>query len=208
MKTADNNPIQLKDRHFRLLELLPQNNYNITKSAIQAGFTESTATKQQKSLITTALKKQRAYENRRITDNDVTSKEIKTILADSIGISRTEAVKQYKSLIEQTRDLNVKLKALTPIMASLGLDVSENKQAISPTLNVTIREANNPARVTSNPAHIPSKTNDAQYTLCDIANENPTRIVGSVNPTREASGEFDADTKKLNGGDGLEPKKK
>ncbi len=142
------NSIVVKDRHLLLLKYLPVTGGNVTKAAIMAGFATSTANKKQKSLLATAMRKS-TYEMANIDPNTTNKKEMmeKLKIRDKIGMSRNDVFDNYKSVIEQDRDMGNKLKALAPLLAEEDINLTDVEQKTQPVLNITVEKHESPTPV-------------------------------------------------------------
>ena len=153
-----------KDRHLHLLELLPKHDWKIAPAAIEAGFSQSTAYKQAKSLLQTALKKQsQLHEMQRLAmanNKETKASEIVEVLkqqtlAEKIGMTSEMVKERLVYIATQERDLNAALKVLTPLSKDIGIDIGleESQKTIVPVLNVTVKEKNmaQPSHIIDNP---------------------------------------------------------
>lgn len=164
----------IKDRHMKLLELLPKHKFKVAPAAIEAGFSEQTAYKQAKSLLQTALKKQEKAlmeKNRELANNkDLKASEItsalKQSLVERIGMTSEELFNQLKSIALNERDYASALKVLKPLARDVGVDLGEDEsqKVTVPVLNVTVKE-----RTSAQPSRIIESTTSsgAQHTLYD-----------------------------------------
>lgn len=143
----------MKDRYDVFLELLPKNDFNVYKTAVEAGFAESTAEKQGKRIYQTALKKQAERLQQRkmelATNPDLNSKQIteglkQITIAEKVGLSREEVMERIRFMATQERDLGVALKVIKALAKEYQVDLGEeeSQKTIVPVLNVTVKEKN------------------------------------------------------------------
>ena len=124
-------------RYKKLLAVLPKNNYDMQKSAIEAGFTKNTASKQSKRLLASAIKS----EAREILEaKSITPIEAKKFMSDIIGLSSSELFERLKYIATQSKDLSSALKVLVPLAVDYGVQLQSDdaEKTIVPTLNVTM----------------------------------------------------------------------
>jgi phage terminase small subunit len=133
----------IEDRHSKLIKNLPKHNYHVMPAAIEAGFTRSTAAKQGKRLLRTAVKREarKTLATLEGTD-DISTTQLKSTLADLLGMSSEEVFSRLKDIALNDRDYNAALKVLKPLAKDLGVDLSEEEQTKVnvPILNVTVKE--------------------------------------------------------------------
>jgi phage terminase small subunit len=129
-------------RSKKLIEALPRNNYNVTKSALEAGFTKSTAETQQKRLMRTALKVQAKEVLKDLENVDTPLSTLKKTMAEMVGLSREDVMNNIKELATQDRDYSTRLKVIKALAKELGVDLGEDEGAnvTVPVLNVTVKE--------------------------------------------------------------------
>lgn len=134
-------------KQLKFLEFLPLNNYNVKKSAIEAGYAESTAIGHGKTVLRNALAKALALKRQEMLSpmNELTEpKKITSQVLDITGLSQEDIIKHYRFIVEQEKDLPSKLKALAPLLKELGINLidTEANKTIVPILNIGIREQN------------------------------------------------------------------
>lgn len=128
-------------RQLLFLELLPKHNWKIKSAAIEAGYTEKTADRQGKRILRTALAtslklQTKALEAKRDAKGKEevifpTSKELVIDMKDPngvlslIGYSSVDVISHYKFVVEQEKDMNAKLKALSPLLKLLGINLQD-----------------------------------------------------------------------------------
>ena len=129
-------------RYDKLLDILPTTNYNISKSAILAGFSEQTAKKQGKRLMATALKRQANRALERVESNSITTTEMKKTMAELVGVSSNQLFKRLKYLaFEQDKDYSTQLKILSALANEYGVIINpqDNTQITTvPVLNIVV----------------------------------------------------------------------
>lgn len=130
--------INVNDRHKQFLEYYSEGEtaYNIRRSAIKAGFAESTASDQGKRILETALKR---AEERAMTASREESEEA-TKLLDKIGLSREKLYGEWRKIVEQDRDLGMKWKAMNPVLMADGVNFGETQQNVTvPVFQVSVQ---------------------------------------------------------------------
>jgi hypothetical protein len=145
--------VPMRDRHARLLELLPKHKYKVAPAAREAGFSAITADKQGKSLLLTALKKQEIAMQQmqkesadKLRNGDITTveatKQLKETIGSKIGMTRDEIRENIRWLATQERDLATRLKVMRAIARDEGIDLGEeeSQKVTVPVLNVTVKE--------------------------------------------------------------------
>lgn len=128
-----------------MLKLLPKHKGKIRPAAIEAGFEESTASKQPGRLLKTALKKEAKQTLAMLEGNpDMSPTQLKETMAEKVGLSREQVMERVRNIATQERDLNSALKVLRPLSKELGVDLGEeeNNKLTVPILNVTVKEKN------------------------------------------------------------------
>ena len=136
-------------RPIALLKNLAKNKGNITKSALESGYSEYYAKKCQKRIMKTAQNKSKQLidiESKKLVNaSDKDKPIIIDRLNELIGISRQEYSNHIKTIVEQNKDISTKFKVLQSLSKYTDIDLStesETKQII-PTLNIAIKEINN-----------------------------------------------------------------
>lgn len=126
-------------RYTKFLEVLPKNGYNITKSALEVGFSKHTAETQQKRIMNNALKI-KAQNVIAEADPNRPVKEQKKTMAELVGISKESLMDNIKFLAEQERDLATRLKVVRALAREyeVKLDEDETTKVNVPVLNVTM----------------------------------------------------------------------
>lgn len=112
-------------------------------AAIEAGFSRSTASKQGKRLLKTAVKREAQKTVDMLKGNtEMTTGELKKTLADIVGMSSTEVFAKLKEIALNERDYNSALKVLKPLARDLGVDLGEEESTnvTVPVLNVTVKD--------------------------------------------------------------------
>jgi hypothetical protein len=93
--------------------------------------------KQGKRVVTTAIERQRALADKQGVEE--------TDLYKRVGIQRENVLKQYKYVIEQTRDMSSKLKALSPLLKQEGIDLTNGgEQQQAPVINIVSMRTDGP----------------------------------------------------------------
>lgn len=131
------------ERYKRLIEALPKNNYNITKSALEAGFTHHTARTQQKRLVKSAMKYQVKELAERVENaSGLSNREQKQLMSEIVGMSKQDVMERLKFIANQDKDLNSALKVLAPLSKEHGVILqNEDESKINvPILNVVVKE--------------------------------------------------------------------
>lgn len=160
------------ERYAVFLELLPKYNYNVTKSAIEAGFSRNTANTQQKRIMKQALKYRLGkagieMKNKGQDLRIAPAQEIQRTMAEMVGFSQKELMDNLKELGTQDKDLSVRLRVIAPLAREYGVNLSpeEREGTMMPVLAITVRK-NGPVE--------PQETqvkDVAQYTLSVIKDE-------------------------------------
>lgn len=132
----------IKDRHAKLLELLPKHKYKVAPAAIEAGFTQQTAYKAGKSLLKNAMKRQLKNELGVLEGTKMPELgEMKQTLASRLGMTSEDVLNVFKSILLQDKDIGTKLKALVPVLRDEGIEITqEQEQTKVPVLNVVVKE--------------------------------------------------------------------
>ena len=113
------------------------NGYNKRKTLLANGYSESMATKSAKLPINSAIKVLSNNHNRIIQS----SADPSSTLLDVVGYTVDELIGHYRMIVEQCKDLPSKLKALQPLLATLGIKWNEEQVKVTvPTLNVTMEQ--------------------------------------------------------------------
>ncbi len=131
------------ERYGKFLELLPLHKYNVTKSAILAGFASSYAQSQQKQIMQKALKFKLERAGIEVTGvKDAPLHDMKRTMAEIVGFTREELMNNIKEIALQTKDYSTRLKVVAPLARAYGVDLSpeEANNFVVPVLNVTVRE--------------------------------------------------------------------
>ena len=111
------------------------NNYKAGKTLREMGYSESMALKKPSDPINRALKILAKNEIETIIKSDNPAR----TLIGIVGMSEDELIGHYRYVIKQDRDLANKLKALIPLLATLGIRWNDEKSTmVIPTLNLTI----------------------------------------------------------------------
>ena len=133
-----------------------KNNYNGKKTLIENGYTEMTADKAAKTILTSA--KERVSDSLQL-DKSASVTDVSNTVEDLfavIGMSREETLGYFRDIIRQDLNYAVKLRALEPLLRVLGvnwLDKAEEKQPsvvikVSPTQN---NDESGPIEVNASP---------------------------------------------------------
>lgn len=133
--------IRNNERYAKFIELMPKNKYNVTKSAIEAGFGKTYAAKQQSLIAQRALEfqLQRAEMLARAKGTSLVEK--KNTMAEIVGLTRENIMENLRFIAEQTKDLSTRLKVVAPLAKEFGVILDEEKQNVTvPILNVTVRD--------------------------------------------------------------------
>lgn len=151
-------------RYDRLLEEIPKHNGNITKAALAAGFSKSTAEKQQKILLNHALKhrarrdiEERGYKQGR--EGLMPSKEVKERLKsyELVGLTREQVAKRLKDIAMNPRDLATALKVMRVFARDIGIELDDDAPRTTvPVLNVTVKENTKENRQENSPENSPN----------------------------------------------------
>ena len=117
----------VRKRVDKLIEVLPKNDYNYKKSAIEAGYSPSTAT-QTPTLKKTVLNRLNQLQEQGLLEKDP-------------YFNVYELLKEYGKIIAQDKDLGTKYKAIQPILGKYGIVPTEqNTGAQLPPLIIGIKE--------------------------------------------------------------------
>ncbi len=129
-------------RYKRFIEALPKHNYEIKASAIEAGFSESSANDKGKRILKAALKHQTKELVEQSKRPDLTTNETKQLMRDIVGIGQVELMKALRDIALNTRDYASALKVLGPLAKQDGvvLNVEEQNKITVPILNVTVKD--------------------------------------------------------------------
>ena len=129
-------------RYKRLIKELPKHK-SARDALIASGFSESTANKQSKSVLRSAIKHE-AKELLQSMDNKETS--TKQLMSELLGISRNELFDRLKYIaIEQEKDFGSAIKILTALSKEHGIALTseeDNKGVTVPVLNITVDKTN------------------------------------------------------------------
>lgn len=127
---------------IKILSDYNKNGFNAYKTLIENGYTEMTAMKASKGVLQTA---QKAIEQKMDIKGD-SPKEVSGSVLGLLGITREDIIKELLKVIEQDRDYTNKLKAMSPVLREIGinLDNEEQKSNVA-VLNITTREPKDPS---------------------------------------------------------------
>lgn len=114
------------ERIDKLIERLPHNNFEYKKSALEAGYSPSTA-RQTQTLKRSVENRLKTLEERGITNEYF-----------DIEVFKNE----YEWIATQRKDIGSKLKAISPILAQHDIipKTSEDNQNQAPTLTIVVKE--------------------------------------------------------------------
>lgn len=134
----DEPTISQKFRAKDILKAYRENNYNASKALVKVGYKPSTAQKASKPIIEKAIKQAVIEEIKEIEENPALSPRNK--LLSLVGISENELLNEYMYIVKQNKDLTNKLKALTPLLKTVGVEWNEQATTVNPTLNLTVEQ--------------------------------------------------------------------
>lgn len=120
----------------RVLKNYRESNFNAKKALLDSGYSEQTAMKGSKRVINNAIKKVAKEEYNEI----VSSSNPMNKLLQTVGISEGELINEYMYIVKQNKDLTNKLKALTPLLKTVGVEWNEQATTVNPTLNLTVEQ--------------------------------------------------------------------
>jgi hypothetical protein len=126
-------------RYPRLISELPKHK-NISDAIEAAGFSRSTARKQQKRVLRSALKDQaRGY----LDDERTGGMNSKQLMSEIVGLGRIELFEVLKKILFQDKDYSSALKVLAPLIAQHGVELKaeEGDKITVPVLNVMIEKS-------------------------------------------------------------------
>lgn len=134
------------DRYGKFLELMVVNKYNVTKSAIEAGFSPTYAGSKQKYIMQQAIKYRLEKAGIQVAKvHDLTTPQAKKTMAEIVGFSREELMNNLRFLATQEKDMSVRLRVVAPLAREYGVNLDPEKETtIVPTLNITVRERSIP----------------------------------------------------------------
>lgn len=136
----------MKPRHEALLKALPKHNNKVVPAAIEAGYSRMYAEKRGKVLFNIAMKEQAKEIVERLEEKPLSIKETKQLMSEIVGMSRNDVMNRLKYIATQEKDLSSALKVLAPLAKEYNVILQEGEQqkTIVPTLNITMREPDNP----------------------------------------------------------------
>lgn len=126
-------------RYPRLITELPKHK-NVSDAIEAAGFSRSTARKQQKRVLRSALR----HEARGFLDDEKTgTMNSKQLMSEIVGISRIELFEVLKKVLFQDKDYSSVLKVLAPLIAQHGVELKaeEGEKTAVPVLNVIVERS-------------------------------------------------------------------
>ncbi len=113
-----------------------KNGFKAGKALLELGYSPSVANKKSGEVINRALRVIAKVEAKEIMESPNPSR----TLLGYVGMTSNELRDEYVYIIRQNKDMSNKLKALTPLLAELGIRWGDEKQIIQPVLNLTVTE--------------------------------------------------------------------
>lgn len=167
-------------RYERFIDLLPKNKFNVTKSAIEAGFSENTARTQQKRIMAKALGIQIERAQKLTKAPDASLLTIKRSMAEIVGLTPENVFERLRFIANQEKDLASALKVLAPLVKEHGviLNAEEQTKITVPVLNVTVKERS------TEPSH-----GVVQSVLLDVDEVNDSEAARGADVTNDSGDE-------------------
>lgn len=127
-------------RYAKFLELMPIYKYNVTKSALEAGFAPSYATGHQKEIMQRAIQWKTENSQALAISPTATLPQLKATMAELVGFTREELMVNLKELGTQEKDLSVRLRVIAPLAREYGVNLEPEKSNLNivPTLHITV----------------------------------------------------------------------
>lgn len=119
-----------------------QNNYNAYQTLLDMGYAETTARAEAKDVLTRANRVVNERMGTEITDPKDNARNVLELL----GYSVEDVVNELKKVIEQDKDFTNKLKAMSPALRHVGLQLDDTEKQVAPQLNVTVERVENTAQ--------------------------------------------------------------
>lgn len=129
----------IKTRSDRFIEEMEKNNGKMTISAEKAGYSKQYARTRQKTIMNNALKRQVAKVQDALQNKETTSKEVKRLMSEIVGISPENLMKRLAFIANQDKDLSSALKVLAPLVREHGVILNSDDDAskvIVPVINM------------------------------------------------------------------------
>lgn len=129
----------LKPRQKKFLDNINSNGFNISKGAIDAGYSPVYADKQGKVLLKSALKEHAKEIVSTMENKDISKTEGKKLMIELMGMSREDTLNRLKTIANQDKDLHSALKVLIPLARELGISLESDANVVNvPVLNITV----------------------------------------------------------------------
>lgn len=128
---------------LKIMSDYKRNNYNGKKTLLENGYTELTADKASKQILTSA--KERVGESLQL-DKATSASEVSDVVGDLfavIGMPRDEVIGYFRDIIRQDLNYAVKLRALEPLLRVLGVNWLDKPVESTPSVVIKVSEPKN-----------------------------------------------------------------
>lgn len=142
--------------------------FNATKGLVNAGYKESTATKQSKAVINSALNKVITEETKEVVNSSISPR---NKLLQLVKITEDQLMNEYMKIVLQDKDFTNKLKAMLPLLKTQGIVWEDNQTTVNPTLNLTVKTNTPLSNHAQNHANTMSDTSSGVNLVLDNVKE-------------------------------------
>jgi hypothetical protein len=128
---------------LKIMQDYKKNNYNGKKTLLENGYTELTADKAAKTILTSA--RERVSESLQLDRATTTAEVSDTVdnLFAVIGMERSEVLGYFRDIIRQDLNYAVKLRALEPLLREVGVNWLDKQVDSTPSVVIKVSEAKN-----------------------------------------------------------------
>lgn len=124
-----------KVRAKDILKAYKDNNYNAKVALQSVGYKESTASKKSKGIINNALQTVAQEDVLEVVNSSVSPR---NKLLQLVKMSEDDVIVEYLKIVKQDKDFTNKLKAMLPLLKTMGVEWNEQATTVNPTLNLTV----------------------------------------------------------------------
>lgn len=122
-----------------VLKAYRESGFNASKALIKVGYTKDTASKASKPIINRAIKAIANDNLKSLVQSDNAMKDLFAL----VNVSSADVISEYVKIFKQDKDLATKLKAMFPLLATLGIKWNEDAvKTTPPTLTITMETPN------------------------------------------------------------------
>lgn len=124
-------------RYKRLIKELPHHKH-AKDALIASGFSENTAKRQAKRVMSSALKH---VAREILQDNDTRNVSSKRLMSEIVGLSGQDVMDRLKAIATQDKDLGSALKVLVPLAKEHGVSIDNTENHVTtPILNILVEK--------------------------------------------------------------------